>query len=212
MEGATITILLFSACTIALVHTLAPDHWIPFVSLGRARGWSTAKVLGITAIAGVAHIGSSVAIGAVGMAFGFSLTGLEGIESGRGEIAGLLLIGFGLAYAVWGLKNMRAHRHKTIDPSKSTAIWGLIIIFILGPCEPLIPLMFVAATHSWGVVVIVTAVFALITIVMMLAQTWIVYIGIDILGVTKKLNHHHGHILAGLVIAVTGLSVMMLGI
>ena len=124
----------------------------------------------------------------------------------------LLLIGFGLAYAVWGLKNMRAHRHEEIDPKKSFVVWSLIVIFVLGPCEPLIPLMFVAAASGWGAVLTVALVFSVVTIVMMLAQTWLVFRGIDLFSFAKKINHHHGHIVAGLVIALTGASVMFLGI
>lgn len=146
------------------------------------------------------------------MVLGFSLTGLESIEGNRGAVAGLLLIGFGLAYTVWGLKQLRSHVHTASDPARSIAVWTLIAIFVLGPCEPLIPLMFVSATHGWSAVIGVSALFGIITIVMMIGQSLIVYLGLDFLRIGTRINHHHGHIIAGLVIAATGAGVMFLGI
>ncbi len=212
MGDSTMTLLLLSTATVAIVHTLAPDHWIPFVGMGRARDWSVSKVLWVTVAGGIAHVGSSVLIGALGMMLGFSLTSLTGLESGRGQIAGLLLIGFGIAYAIWGWKKMHSHTHAHSHEGNPMAIWGLIAIFVLGPCEPLIPLMFVSAAHGVTAVVAVTALFSLLTVFMMIAQVRIAYLGIDVLGFTKRMNHHHGHIAAGLVIAGTGAFVMLLGI
>ena len=211
-QAASLTVILVSTATIGVVHALAPDHWVPFVSIGRARQWSIPKMVGITFLAGVGHVGSSVLIGAIGMILGFSLTGLESAEGNRGAVAGLLLIGFGLAYAVWGLKQLRSHAHSDSDAGSSLAVWTLIAIFVLGPCEPLIPLMFVSATHGWTAVIGVSALFGVITIVMMIGQSLIVYLGLDFLRFNRNLNHHHGHIIAGLVIAATGAGVMFLGI
>ncbi|MFQ5568961.1 MAG: hypothetical protein ACE5G0_04755 [Rhodothermales bacterium] len=203
--------LIVSTVTIGVVHALAPDHWVPFVSIGRAQQWSKTKLVGVTLVSGIAHVGSSVFIGAIGLLLGFSLTGLEAVESQRAEVAGLLLIGFGLAYAVWGLKHMRRHRHRPVDPKRAVTIWALVAIFVLGPCEPLIPLMFVSAAHGWEAVFVVSGLFGLITLGMMVGQALLVYIGIDFFKITR-INHHVGHVIAGLVIAGTGLMVMFLGI
>lgn len=211
-QAASLTVILMSTATIAVVHSLAPDHWVPFVSIGRARKWSTSRMASITLLAGIGHVGTSVLIGAVGMVLGFSLTGLESIEGNRGAVAGLLLIGFGLAYAIWGLKQLRSHAHSETDVAKSTAVWTLIAIFVLGPCEPLIPLMFISAAHGWSAVLVVSALFGAITIVMMIGQALIVYLGLDMFRVGRRINHHHSHIIAGLVIAATGAGVMFLGI
>jgi len=34
------TLLLATAAATAAFHTLIPDHWLPFVLVGRARRWS----------------------------------------------------------------------------------------------------------------------------------------------------------------------------
>ncbi len=33
----SLSVLLMSTLTIGVVHALAPDHWVPFVSVGRAQ-------------------------------------------------------------------------------------------------------------------------------------------------------------------------------
>ncbi|MFQ5494587.1 MAG: hypothetical protein ACE5EX_04325 [Phycisphaerae bacterium] len=104
-----IAVLCVSAAGIGFVHTLlGPDHYVPFVAMSRAGGWSLKKTLLVTVLCGIGHVGSSVVIGLAGIGFGLALFKLEAIERFRGEVAGWLLIAFGLAYAVWGLR--RAHR------------------------------------------------------------------------------------------------------
>jgi sulfite exporter TauE/SafE len=206
----SLSVLLISTFTIAAVHTLAPDHWVPFVSIGRAQKWSKTKLTWVTLVCGIGHVGSSIVIGAVGLVLGFSLSSLESIESQRAQVAGLLLVGFGLAYAIWGIKHVRQHKHSNIDPKRSVTIWTIIAIFVLGPCEPLIPLMFVSAAHSWMAVWLVSLVFGLVTIVMMIGQALLAYLGISLVRLRKI--EHYSHAVAGGVIAATGGVVMLFGI
>ncbi len=201
--------LIVSTLTIAFVHALAPDHWVPFVSIGQSNKWSKAKLIWITFISGIGHVGTSIVIGAIGLALGFGLTSLNSIESQRGEVAGLLLIGFGLAYAVWGLKHVR-HHHSKLQNKNSVTVWALIAIFVLGPCEPLIPLMFLSATRGWTAVILVSAIFSLVTLIMMIGQALLAYVGLSLVRLHKL--EHYSHTTAGLVIAITGLMVMAFGI
>ncbi|HSA95131.1 MAG TPA: sulfite exporter TauE/SafE family protein, partial [Acidobacteriota bacterium] len=83
---------------------------LPFIVIGRARNWKLQKTLGIAFLAGLGHILSSVVLGFVGIALGLAVSKLEGVESARGAVAAWLLIGFGLAYFIWGLR--RAWRDK----------------------------------------------------------------------------------------------------
>ena len=202
--------LLISVLTVAVIHALAPDHWMPFVVTGRDRKWSLKKLIFITFISGVGHVGSSIVLGTLGLFLGFALTNLTNIESQRGTIAGLLLIGFGLAYAVWGLKQIKHKAHHGEESNHTTTIWTLIAIFVLGPCEPLIPLMFLSIQYGWSVVWLTSIIFGLTTISMMLVQTIIASTGIRIIA-TEKMEKW-SHVLAGLAIALTGILVMVLGI
>ena len=49
---STLWILCGTAILIAFIHTvMGPDHYLPFVMLGRANKWSAKKVAAITALA-----------------------------------------------------------------------------------------------------------------------------------------------------------------
>lgn len=118
-EGNDMTeqLLLLSAtaATLGVVHTaIGPDHYVPFIAMSRAGGWSMRKTMMVTVLCGVGHVLSSVAIGMVGIAFGVAVLRLESIEAARGDLAGWLLLGFGAAYMVWGIRRAvrdRPHTH-----------------------------------------------------------------------------------------------------
>ena len=107
--------MLGSAGALATLHTLiGVDHSLPFIALGRARGWSLRRTLGVTGACGLVHVASSVLIGLVGVMLGVALDWLSWLESVRGQVASTLLIVFGLAYAAWAVWNElrgRGHDH-----------------------------------------------------------------------------------------------------
>ncbi len=204
--------LILSAVGIGFVHSLAPDHWLPFASIAKAQGWSRQKLIMVSLLAGAAHVGSSIVLGALGIFLGLGLFHLEGAESFRGNIAGFLLIGFGAAYALWGLKHLR-HNHLHMDNAKTVTVWALIAIFIFGPCEPLIPLMFLAVQHGWYGVWLTTAAFSLITVLMIVSQSMLAFLGMGLLPGRRMVHMERwSHVMAGGIIALTGVGVMFLGI
>jgi ABC-type nickel/cobalt efflux system permease component RcnA len=96
--------LCLTAIAVGAVHTLlGPDHYVPFVAMSRAGGWSVGKTLRVTAACGLAHVAGSVVIGLAGLALGLAVMRLEALEAFRGDLAAWLMIGFGLAYLIWGL-------------------------------------------------------------------------------------------------------------
>jgi len=100
-----------TAATVAGFHTLlGPDHYLPFVAMSRVGGWSRNKTLVVTLLCGVGHVVGSVVIGTLGIAMGTGLFRLESLERFRGDVAGWLMIAFGLAYFLWGAR--RAVRNK----------------------------------------------------------------------------------------------------
>jgi ABC-type nickel/cobalt efflux system permease component RcnA len=104
-------LLYLLAVKIGLIHTLVgPDHYVPFVAMSRIGGWSLRKTVWVTALCGVGHVLSSVAIGALGILVGLAVFDLKSIEAVRGEVAGWLLLTFGLTYFAWGV--LRAIRNK----------------------------------------------------------------------------------------------------
>ncbi len=234
-----ILVLAGTAASLGFVHTLiGPDHYLPFIVIGRARRWSLRKTLFVSFLAGLGHILSSVVLGLVGIAVGIAVAKLEGVESFRGTLAAWLLIAFGLAYFVWGLRrawrnkpHAHVHVHAAEEPhahlhthehaehvhvhgeSEKTNLtpWILFTIFVFGPCEPLIPLlMYPAARHSSGGVVLVTAAFGATTILTMLAIIALSSWGAKFVRLGKL--ERYSHALAGLMIFVSGLTVQFLGL
>lgn len=226
--------LVITAASIGVGHTLlGPDHYLPFVVLARARGWSKATTVLVTALCGLGHVGSSVVLGTVGIALGVAVARLDGIESARGDIAAWLLTAFGLVYMVWGLRRAvrhhahshlhahvdgeqhdhlhdheRAHLHPHDQAATAPALtpWVLFTIFVFGPCEPLIPiLMYPAAAESAFGVALVAGVFGVATILTMLATVLLLSFGLGRLP-THGLERY-SHALAGLAIFACGVAI-----
>jgi len=206
--NSSLIILVWTAAGIGLIHTLTgPDHYLPFIVMGRARRWSLVRTLSITALCGVGHVLGSVVLGFIGIGAGIALHQLVDIESLRGEIAAWGLIAFGLVYMVWGLRRAyrkRPHTHLHVHPASDMHVhkhshtgehthiheeaqrpasitpWVLFVIFVLGPCEPLIPLlMFPAAQSSLAGVALIAGIFGLVTITTMIGVVALAHAGIQ---------------------------------
>jgi len=235
--NSEIAILLLTATTIGFVHTaLGPDHYIPFIVLSKSENWSKLKTSIVTLLCGAGHVLSSIVIGVVGYILGVKLFSLEAIESFRAEIAGWSLIIFGLLYTVWGIKqsykkkshthihyhqdgetHSHIHTHKTdhshIHTSKGKKItpWVIFIIFVLGPCEPLIPLLiFPAANVDIVAVIAVASVFSFVTLATMQVMVFVGVYGLSFFPL-KKIETHI-HTLAGGSILLCGISIQFLGL
>lgn len=212
-------VLASTAATIAFVHTIiGVDHYLPLTAISTAKNWSMRKLATVTTLIGFGHIIGSVLLGFVGIAIRAKLEQLGLIESMRGEIAAWLLVAFGLVYAVWGLrhayKKKAGHQHITNsnDDFKLSRFspFAILVIFIIGPCEPLIPiLMYPAMTYSVAGMVLVTSVFALVTMLTMLGAVLITSYGL------ARLKHfsmfRFGHTACGATISACGLAIIFLG-
>jgi ABC-type nickel/cobalt efflux system permease component RcnA len=91
--------LLATAGAAALLHTLIPDHWLPFVLVGRARSWSGMTTAAVSGFSAVVHVVTSVALGLA--ALGIGMTAAEAIGETLHHVGAALLVLFGLAYALW---------------------------------------------------------------------------------------------------------------
>lgn len=204
-------LLILSTLSIAFIHSLAPDHWMPFAVIGKAKKWSKTRLSLITLVSGIGHVGSSIVVGAIGIFLGFSLHHLTAVESQRAEIGLWLLIGFGVAYTLWGIKKAKDYKHEHINTeemkSKSITLWTLFAVFVLGPCEPLIPLMFLATEYGWAGILTVSFIFSIVTIFMMIVQSLFAYAGIQL--IKHDIAERYSHAFAGLVIVLTGAFIML---
>lgn len=222
--------LILTAISIACLHTLTgPDHYLPFIALSKSRGWSIGKTIGWTLTCGMGHVLSSVVLGLSGAALGWSLHKISWLENVRGGIAGWVMLFFGLLYMLWGFYRLyknKPHKHFDMDndgglyvyehkhgsavaPQERFRVtpWVMFIIFVLGPCEPMIPLLyFPAAQNSWYGMIILIIVYTTCTLVTMLLMVLLGYFGIAF-AFTQKLERYV-HVLGGVTILICGVGML----
>lgn len=204
--------LCLTAFLTAVVHAVAgPDHYLPFIALGRDRSWSMKRTTVITLISGVAHVLSSLVLGVIALLVGMQLGLVKYIESMRGDVVAWLLMVFGLVYAVWGVRAAYVHTHShgnVAGPKKnSLAAWIIFIIFALGPCEVLIPLlMFPAASYGVGASLVVGGIFMVGTLITMLLIVLGTLYGLNFVPVQL---HRFGHMFTGVIIFSCGFAVQL---
>ena len=235
-----IYLLIGTSAMIGFIHTIfGPDHYLPFIVLSKARKWSRLKTAAITLFCGIGHVLSSIILGFIGIFLGVSLLKLESVEAYRGEFAAWLLIIFGFTYFIWGIhramrskphthphlhnvledaqshehahSHMNEHAHVHSEEEKKLTPWILFIIFVFGPCEPLIPLlMYPAAVHNMFGTILVSAVFGFVTISTMLAVVLFSCYGLSKLKIQRF--EKYSHAVAGFVIFLSGSAIKFLGL
>ena len=178
MSGLT-SALVVAAASLGSVHSLAPDHWMPFAALARAEGWTARRTAAITALCGLGHVTVSVLLGLGGLVIGLEL--LQRFGHRLESVAGFVLIAFGVVYGAWGLHRAvrsrwhdhgrdrihwhggHAHAHTHARPSTLTP-WMLFLVFCADPCVAVMPLMFASAPLGWGSTLAVVLSYELATI------------------------------------------------
>jgi nickel/cobalt transporter (NicO) family protein len=233
----SIALLSITAISIGFIHTvLGPDHYLPFIVLSHAKKWSLRKTMIITFFCGIGHVLSSVILGLIGIAVGVSLTRLVSIESFRGNVAAWLFIAFGLVYMIISIRNLikkkkhthshfhfngvkHVHEHDHHDEHShihqeeafNTTPWVLFLIFVFGPCEPLIPLvMYPAAKHNIQGAVVVAILFSIITISTMMVIVLSFNLGLN--KINLKPIEKYSNLIAGALIFFSGLAIQFLGL
>lgn len=93
--------LVVAAASVGAIHTVAPDHWVPFVALARAQRWSSARTALVTGLCGLGHVTVSAVLGLASAWFGLEL--IQAFGRRLEAVAGVLMIGFGVVYALWSV-------------------------------------------------------------------------------------------------------------
>ncbi len=193
-------LLILTSISIAVIHTLSgPDHYIPFIVLSNERKWSAKKTTSIVLFCGIGHVISSVLLAFAGIWLQTSVLSISGLEEYRGSIASWILFLFGFAYLIWGIwklirqnsKHSHLHFHQNgiphththnhesshvhihLSPQKNITPWVLFIIFIFGPCEPMIPLIMGSQLqYGWNQTVLIILLFSAFTISSMMMMVF----------------------------------------
>lgn len=227
-----ISYLIFTAITISCLHTVTgPDHYVPFIALSKSKNWSVNRTVFWTLICGIGHVGSSVVLGLAGIAFGWSVSKISWFENVRGGISAWTMFLLGIAYTIYAfiqLGKNKIHKHfdvyadgnvyvyehqheSTVYPQQKRRVtpWVMFIVFVLGPCEPLIPLLsFPAAKHSFYAITMLVTVFTLFTLITMVTMVLLGYYSISM--VKTNMLERHINVIAGFTVMFCGSGMLFL--
>jgi sulfite exporter TauE/SafE len=230
MSAELITLAL-SAASVSFLHTASgPDHYLPFVVLSRSKQWTISKTIFWTTLCGIGHILSSLFVGAIGLFLGWQLANISWFQNVRGDLSGWCLLIFGIIYLAYGISRAvsnRPHKHfdvygsevyvyehrhgETIYPKQRVRVTPLILfaIFVMGPSEPLLPLLFYSGSrHSSLELILLITVFSITTVLTMIAMVVIGISGYSLFR-TDRIDRYV-HVIGGAVISICGIGMVFL--
>ena len=217
----TISALWLTAFLTAVIHTITgPDHYLPFIAIAKSRDYGLKKTLLWTFVCGLGHIGSAllIALGFVYLSHFLTDAQFEWIEDNRSDLAAYALIGLGGAYVLWALRHRWLHKHGhehhhgfmghggSEVKDKNITVWVMFIIFVLGPCEALLPVLTASSVMGIPAVISSTVIFSVATIATMLVAVTLGYLGLKALRF-KKIEAY-AHELAGATIMACGVLIL----
>jgi len=233
MDEATLG-LMAATVTLAVLHTLVPDHELPLAMIGRAQKWTIKKMAGVTLVAGAIHISVSMGVGVIALIVSTALA--EKVAGTAHQISGFLLVAFGVVYTIlaWRRKGhghshgglghshgskYAAHAHgrapqgsgvKVDSEGKAVASGSAWLVAIVGiaPCFTLIPVLVQSTLFGPTTTLVVMVVYAISTIGMMVILTSIALKTITFLTKLAKIEKYV-EIIAGLIILAVGLWVAL---
>ncbi len=200
---------------LSIIHTSIPNHWVPLIAVGRAEKWARKEILFATLITGFSHTLSTVIIGIIVGFIGYKLSSNYVLISD--VIAPAILILIGLLYLINGIRNNKHHHHthshldsnfKLKGKSKSAVLFSLSLAMFLTPCTEIETYYFKAGTIGWTGIYIVSAVYTLVTVILMLI---LVFLGLK--GINRFNSHyleHHEKQITGLVLITLGISALFI--
>lgn len=228
----TLYALAITAITISFFHTASgPDHYLPFIVLSKSRKWSMSKTIFLTIFCGLGHVLSSVVLGIIGVYLGWQLNKISWLQDVRGNVSSWALFLFGviyLIYGVWQAYRNKPHKHfdvmgndvyvfqhkhgEVVMPQNRIKVTPLVLfaIFVMGPSEPLIPLLFFSGTQrALPEVITLITVFTISTVFTMLGMVLLGVYGYNLIN-TEKLERFV-HAIGGAVVMLCGAGMLFLG-
>jgi hypothetical protein len=178
----------------AFLHAALPTHWLPFVLVGRAQKWSLPRVL--------------TAVTAAGVALDQWIAGL------LPHLSAILLFAFGGFYLLKAIIRRPAPvtaNGATLELAEPTvshgaAFWGLVAMLAISPGEVLLPIYMSSAQEGIMALGLLTAAFAVGTVLGMGVFTALARMGASVLKL-ERWARYEGAVLG---IALLGLGLLVL--
>lgn len=223
--------LLSVALSTALLHTLIPDHWLPFVLIGRAQAWSLRGTAAVAGVSAAIHAALSIALALAALAVG--ATAAEALGGTLELVGAWLLVAFGVVYAAWSWRKgghfhpggARLHHAPTAPcdgregPSHPEHLhyhadealirgragrgrFWLATIIGLNPCVLLLPIVFASARQGPSAVLLVSIAYTVPTVGLMVGLSVLGVAGARLLPVPSAARYME--IASGLLVATVG--------
>jgi hypothetical protein len=199
--------ILSAGLLVTVLHTLVPDHWLPFVVVGQSHRWPLVKTLRLTLLFSLVHVGLTVILG-LGLAL-LSLELLRGIEGLQEAINGLILIALGVLVTFLHRAGMGDRRTPGAEGLSKA---GLLSLFGVAPCYPILPVFLSAQALGWGLTLGLAGLFSLVTMSMMALMVF--FGGRGLLNASKSpgwksIERWEGMILGGTLV-ILGLLILLI--
>jgi nickel/cobalt exporter len=187
--------LYWAALSVALLHTLLPVHWLPYVTVARSNGWPMSRLIGLTLAGTLIHLASTAVLTAIALLLSYGASHAVGHTLERAGAGVLLLLA--MLYCFLPAKVRRWNDRLT---------WFLAVGVGIQPCVELVPLVLVAAIAGPAATVAVGATWAATTVLLSLVLVLCGYWGMT-LGWTKWLATR-AYVITGLVLFLSALGLL----
>lgn len=199
-----------SAVTLSVIHAFMPNHWLPFVLVGKVHGWEMRKTLTVLTIAAFLHTAATAVLGAILSSSRFIIERYIDL-TGR-VLPALILLAFGATYIILEATH-RGHHHHHIDEIKEkisdrNAIIGLFLILTFSPCEAMIPVFLAVEPWNASTFIHLAAVMAVSTTAVMLILTSLSMKGFERVRL-HWLEHHERIVIGAALILLSGLFLVL---
>lgn len=196
--------LLLSSLLLSVFHALIPSHWLPVLAISRQEHWSVWRTLRVTLQVGLAHVLSTVVLGLTLAALGGSLS--HSVEAFTHWVAPALLVALGIFY-LW-----QHYHHHHFHLQKQQGKWGVVasltLAMFFSPCLEIEGFFLSAGAYGWGLVLLIAALYAVVTLLGML-----IWVRVALSGLQRLDSHaweHYAGVITGGVLVVSGLLLFVL--
>lgn len=174
--------LILGFALMGFLHTLQPDHWLPFALVAKAQGWSRRKTVLVSTLGAVADVAPETIMGLLLM-LGWEelLHATHAWEDVIPLINGSVLLILGGIYTTWAIHRSRrggsshfhihfhAQRHegeggRPGGPMLEKVTIGLLIASAISPCLGTLGVFQSLIGRSWGLRLGAIGVYALVSI------------------------------------------------
>lgn len=192
--------LLTGCLLLSLLHAAIPNHWAPVLAVARAERWPLRRAVGMTLVAGLAHVLSTVLLG-----LGLGLLGwrLSAQFSQWASVAApALLVLIGVLYALSGPGH--AHPDPAATRPRGRVVLGLAATMFLAPCLEIQTFFLAAGTRGPLALALLMTTYLVVSVGAMSALVAAAYSGLRRLNLAGLARYERR--LTGAVLVLVGLT------